>query len=254
MAWVSLAAILISGTILALFLGLIPTYAQICEIDERKHESCPYYNIALFSLIKITKFFDEHGGALTAVATIAIAWFTLSLRDATAEQGRLTQQSIDLTRAEFELARAEFIASHRPQLKIHFVRIVSGGRMRRPIVDQPIRVKFEIINIGTSEATVLKSAVYLAYSTQFDLPSLPDVPRNDVIEPDRRFYEGMSGTCEVSSDPWRADQHGGLLYLYGWIAYRDAMDNPRTTYFCPYQADAIGSFPPVDDPDCEQTY
>jgi hypothetical protein len=107
--WTLLAAtILLWATVAALF-GLIPTYAQICEVGEREHEHCAYYNIALFSFIKITKFLDDHGGALTAIATIAIAWFTLSLRDATTEQGRLTQQSIDL-------ARDEFISTQRPEL------------------------------------------------------------------------------------------------------------------------------------------
>lgn len=40
---------------------------------------------------------DENGATLTALATIAIAGFTLTLWLATTEQGRLTQQAIRLS-------------------------------------------------------------------------------------------------------------------------------------------------------------
>jgi len=57
----------------------------------------------------VWKFHDDHNGAVTAVATIAIALFTIVLARVTGQQARLTRQSIDL-------ARAEFVSTHRPRI------------------------------------------------------------------------------------------------------------------------------------------
>jgi hypothetical protein len=91
---------------------------------------------------------------------------------------------------------------------------------------------------------------------------LPDLPRNDVIEPDIRLYSGMSATCTAIGDQLSGAMHsdadalariGKILYLVGWIAYRDRRDNPRTTYFCRQYVPDLNRFIPVDDPECEQT-
>jgi hypothetical protein len=53
---------------------------------------------------------NDGGVLVTALATVAIAWFTLSLRDVSREQGRITD-------AQLSLAREEFTAEHRPWVK-----------------------------------------------------------------------------------------------------------------------------------------
>ena len=58
-------------------------------------------------------FIDENNGTLTALATIAIAAFTLTLWRATTEQGRLTRDAI-------ELGTKEFVATHRPKLRLRY--------------------------------------------------------------------------------------------------------------------------------------
>jgi hypothetical protein len=203
---------------------------------------------------------NEISTVITALATVAIGVFTYTLYRATTEQGRLTQQSIDLTKQSIDLAHAEFIASHRPQLKIYFCRILPFDSNRSPDA-QPLKVKFQIINIGNSEGTITRSAVQLAYLYPTDLPYLPDLPRNNIIEPDIRLYGGMSVTFTAIGDKLSGSMHSGILgrvgkilYLVGWIAYRDGRDNERTAYFCRQYMPELERFTPFDDLDCEQTH
>jgi hypothetical protein len=60
------------------------------------------------------RFINEHNGAITALATIVIAAFTMTLWFATNQQAHLTRDSI-------ELARADLIANYRPRLRVRNV-------------------------------------------------------------------------------------------------------------------------------------
>jgi hypothetical protein len=73
--WLAVGAI-----ILLLFLWLIPARGEICD-ENAKH--CATYSVVPFLIVKIGKFLDSLGVAITALATFAIAWFTLSLRQST---------------------------------------------------------------------------------------------------------------------------------------------------------------------------
>jgi hypothetical protein len=77
--WLCIGAILI-----VLFLSIIPSHYPICEVTEKSQEKdCPSYQFVPFIAIKVQQILDRMGGVLTALATIAIACFTLSLRQST---------------------------------------------------------------------------------------------------------------------------------------------------------------------------
>jgi hypothetical protein len=80
-------------------------------------------------------FIDENNGTLTALATIAIAGFTLTLWRATTEQGRLTRDAL-------KLARDEFIASHRPRLRVYAFEVSDRDLPH----DRPVCVLFRAQN------------------------------------------------------------------------------------------------------------
>lgn len=194
---------------------------------------------------------NENNGAVTAVATLAIAGFTLILWLATSRQARLTSDTIALT-------REDFLASHRPLLVVHSARVLEADQSKSPD-DQPLRVEFGVINAGTSAATVTGSAVYLDILYPIDRPYLP---RNDRIWP-RRYVVGATDTITVETDRYGYGNFIGnrnkIPYLSGWIVYEDSRGHARTTYFCRQfnrfpESNIDGRFVPVDDPDCEKTY
>src|SRR6202021_3731348 len=78
-AWLAIGAIYIVG-----LLSLIPAHYEICEVTEKtKEEQCTAYQLIPFAGIKVGYVLDKAGGIITALATIAIAVFTLTLKHAT---------------------------------------------------------------------------------------------------------------------------------------------------------------------------
>lgn len=106
-------------------------------------------NIILKSIIRLRlnaecglTFLDKDSGAITALATVAIAGFTLTLWRATTEQGRLAQKSIDLARDEFQ-------STHRPRIRIKHLFLESDIWQGEPIV-----VTLVCVNCGTTDAVL----------------------------------------------------------------------------------------------------
>lgn len=125
------------AALIVLLLSLIPSYYEICEISEKtKEEHCARYQVAQFLGIKIPQFLDRMGGVLTALATLAIAAFTLTLKrstdrlwdagerqlklaaDTAAAQSRDMQASIKTAEEANRLNKETFIASQRPWLNV----------------------------------------------------------------------------------------------------------------------------------------
>lgn len=70
--------------VLLLIIRLIPYYGQICEpAGEAKVANCTSYQLLPFIVFETAQFLDKMGGAITALATIAIAIFTFTLKRAT---------------------------------------------------------------------------------------------------------------------------------------------------------------------------
>ncbi len=198
----------------------------------------------------VIDFLQTYNGAVTAVATAFIAIFTVVLASVTGRQARLARESI-------ALARDEFLASHRPELKIHSIRILDSDQSVSPDA-QPVTVEFGIINAGTSAAHVTGSAVYLQYLWDEDRPYLPDLATNDLIVP-QRYDVGATNTCKVSTDRWGGlnrvnEENPKTLYLSGWVVYGDGSGRARTTFFCRQCEPDQTSFTLVSDPDCNWTY
>jgi hypothetical protein len=68
-----------------------PIYVDICSKDTYTGaENCPRYDVLGSSFDWIKNFAHEYHGILTALATIAIAWFTWTLQKSTRDLWRAT--------------------------------------------------------------------------------------------------------------------------------------------------------------------
>lgn len=77
--WILFGAALLIG-----FLALIPFNGEICEKpDNTGYKECAPHNFPVYLAFKTQKGLDALGVAITALATIAIAWFTWTLRKST---------------------------------------------------------------------------------------------------------------------------------------------------------------------------
>src|ERR1700730_11936488 len=81
MVWIVIGTALL---LLLLLLNFITYYGQICEpAGEAKVVNCTSYQLLPFIVFETAQFLDKMGGAITALATIAIAIFTFTLKRAT---------------------------------------------------------------------------------------------------------------------------------------------------------------------------
>jgi hypothetical protein len=166
----------VGAALVVLFLSLIPAHYEICEISEKtKDEHCASYQVAQFLGIKIPQFLDRMGGVLTALATVAIAAFTLTLKRATdrlwdagerqiqfAGESSATQshdmqasikaaaESAKAANRSAEVAENALIATDRAWISIK-AKIIGPLTFKDGFV--AINVRFDMTNVGKSPAT-----------------------------------------------------------------------------------------------------
>ncbi len=147
-------------------------------------------------------------GAITALATIAVAAFTLTLWLVTNNQVRL--------------AREEFTATHRPRLRIRGIQKDRGGAF------------IEITNVGESPAIITgvrgvfgrKDGIRWATERPNLLANVKPLEKSQQI-----LAAGESrGFCVSATEPGSSTD--GYLVLAGVIQYADANKIKRATGFC----------------------
>lgn len=125
-------------------IGLIPHTGEICKYNQYKdEEKCATHHVVKVLIFEAGKFLDDISVAVTAGATIAVAAFTWTL-------WRSTDKMWKLGGYQLQLARDEFNATHRPRMRIKFVRLVEPIEAGKPIMVQLVSV-----NYGDTNATVV---------------------------------------------------------------------------------------------------
>ncbi len=212
--------------------------------DAQKPESQRQGAVAIFLLCE-GEALDKNEGVITALGTLLIAAFTLTL-------WLVTGKAV-------ALSREEFAATHRPQIKIHSVKY-------DPIVNKEGDVDFDKIgarvifyNTGTGTATIS----VIRYSIRQRVGPLESgIFGTEVVPPNHaRIESGMGDSIEMPSDlEIRAARIAGdstsKVYLIGVIYYSDQRGGRRQTSFCR----VWGGTPqrriwcPADEPEYEYSY
>ena len=95
--------VLVFAIFACFFLSMIPSYGEICQVDEKtKKEECTRYHFALVDAWHTAKFFDDHNGAVTALFTIVLAISTIGLWSATKKLYDAGERQLEITREAAE--------------------------------------------------------------------------------------------------------------------------------------------------------
>jgi len=222
---------------------------QIC--GEAKDPDCGSYNVIFYSAWRLAKAADHWGGLITAVATVAIGYFTYTLYTTSAEQARLTRDSIDL-------ARQEFISTHRPKILVYGFNFF-GAATERGDTEDPIRVSFRYVNTGDSPAKIKMIGTKLVHLFKPTMPSEIDFAI-DRIDPPVEVESGRHG-FRLTTD--RFDQERFIfnsaadtysLVCVGVIVYADDIGTDRQMGFCRRYDDDSNRWVAMDEPEYEYSY
>jgi len=165
------------------------------------------------------QFLDAHEGALTALSTLLIAIFTLTLWLSTSRMAQLTDETI-------RLAREEFISTHRPKLIVRMVYFDGEDRS----------VKYEVANIGGVDGTLTTAhgAIHFEFLPhQVSYNSTPNI--YPIVIPagmHHEFTQSIGNKVTELFDHATVDGVEMIAYFIGCIYYTGPLGAPRRTAFC----------------------
>jgi len=259
--WLTLGTVYVVGLI-----ALIPAHGEICKDGAKTgEEACTSYSLLPFVFIKIGQALDALGVAITALATIAIAWFTWSLRrstdklwdagerqlklldDTSAAQSRDMQASVAAAEAAVSVAQD----TARRQLRAY---VCVAGLIRTKDPGEPdgpgFAIWIDVKNVGQTPA------YDLFHWAKIDVREFPLNGGFDIYcveSPSRCIIS--SGDKNIAFTAFKRDltpleeqailANGKAIYVYGEIDYRDIFGKRYINQFrfrCNGQGYPIGLF------------
>jgi len=198
---------------------------QICEYDQGTHQNnCSYYSLAFFLLIKSGDVINYYGPLITALATTAIAAFTLTLWQSSEKMWAITKRAAD---ASIDLERPRLLFG---ELRIRDYNTLGADQRPEPSKN----CEYVIENYGKTPAILQSSSVNLRC-----LQGLPAEPPYRNLKPwqDRVTYNGektapLSVAIPTEDLPLGDALQGFEIFLFGYFIFEDVFGVRRTTGFC----------------------
>jgi hypothetical protein len=237
-----------------LFLQLIPTHGQICEGTKSGSEHCTTYSTLPYLVVKIGRVLDSLGVAITALATIAIAWFTLSLRqstdklwDAGNEQRLSTERIAERQSADTRDAINAATKSAEASIKGNQIAVANAERQLRayvtvqevsmvvhragavmgaygPIEGPPHTYRFSVIVKNGGMTPAVNAKINISHgrfnnelSAGYHFPDSTNFG-NALIGPDTIWH---TPSITVPAHELQTPLVGEFHYLWGWVEYDD---------------------------------
>jgi hypothetical protein len=241
--------------VLAALIVYSPSVCQCIEQQDNSDGAQEYQYIASrvlgfcsVRLICFFGFFGDYSQGLSAIATIVIAAFTATLWRATTRQWQASN-------AQTEILKQQMLLANRPLIRARDITFA-----RELVVDEPVEVCLEFINIGAATAKIISSNVTILIKPIDVVPwrmfsRLPQpfdgeldtlekwIREHHPHEPDPTIPAGqtlnMTKTTHLGLHP--DDRKGvfdsGLLsvWVMGFVYYQDGTGQHRNMGFC-YQA------------------
>jgi hypothetical protein len=222
--------VLIFGIVLWVSSGA-PTSAEICnKSNETGEEQCASYHIALVTIWHIAKFFDDHHGLVTALATIAIGAFTFTLWRSTRELWTVTKIAAEYIPA-VEGAYV-YVLLKKETLDEDF-QMIETGKIRP---DFMIEIRVSLKNFGKTPAVIERFSAILSYvsgaSTKHGTEAT--IQPNTIIgtsdEVPANFLK-ITAPLLSQSEATHIRKHEASLLLKGTLVYSDIWGDKWTIIF-----------------------
>ncbi len=246
------------GLLAALFVAALESdfRGQVCEYDQAtRNEYCTTYSFLPFLLIQIFKSLNDYGVAITALATVAIGAFTLTLKLSTdklweaakdqiaaAENAAKIQsadmnESIAVAKEAAEVARQSLVTVQRAFV---FIDSFQGN-----IVNHNLIVAPKWRNSGTTPTRFMTNWVnWKQFASEppddFIFPDLGE-DGNPINEKDMNFtpaFVGPNATTFAQAHVIPRETLSAMrdnqarVFIWGWAMYQDVFGAPHVTKFC----------------------
>jgi hypothetical protein len=257
------------AALIVLVFSLVPTHYDICDAAEKsKEERCTPYQVVPFVSIKVAQILDKAGGIITALATIAIALFTFTLKRATdklwdagerqlelltttnAAQSRDMRESIRVGKTAADaaaLSARAAVALELPVIRVEPGRFVWGKSSEG---DQPETEYFDIqwfdlANLGRTNAYPIE--IRWGWFVGDKLPDTPIYVFRKPFDIDAILKPEVSGEIQVRSemlltpgDAWKILRNNTKLWLYCSLTYDYFMQTRHDAGFCWLRYETFG--------------
>jgi hypothetical protein len=187
-----------------------PPYHYYCENNQANY----YYCAANKVLVALGDLIDEHDGAITALATIAIAWFTWTLRES-------SEKMWDVANRTLEMTKVDMVADM----------VFQQGKIKDTSFTPVASVSF--INTGRSRATDVTMWMSIGARKlpvqDSDFPNRkPAVMSRAEVGPQRNTTVDVSFSKSLSADELTEFREGrAALFVWGEIEYGTIFDQAR---------------------------
>jgi hypothetical protein len=220
---------------------------DICKESNTGYEQCTPYNLIPFILIQIREGLHSIEGIIAALATIAIAWFTWTLRQSTEKMWIETKKAANaadlsakaVTIVEFPIIRSAWVG---PEL-LYVDELVGLDKPYEGVPNHGPPTKFSAIaeveyhNYGRSPAFPV--GILVGYTVADKLPEIPVYRKIGHPAPSAVVKERDVGKIETHfgfelSDIERTQiaESKAVLWFYILMTYIDIMDRPHEIGSC----------------------
>jgi hypothetical protein len=216
------------GLILVVLIGasyFVPLYEDICDQSEQTGaKECAPYHLVTYTLWHLFKALDAASVAITALATFAIAWFTLTLRRSTDRLWKAGDDQMALTR---EMSIRQMRA---------YVSLEASPDKPAVYDGKAFAVVLKAVNRGQTPAYKLRALArvcILPHPFEGMLPRRKEKVRNasaSILGPGQEFSVPASLLNITPIEGIRLNS-GWRFHIWGALYYQDAFKKRRVTRF-----------------------
>ena len=194
---------------------------------------------------RILNFVDLHNGAVTAVATIFIATFTIVLAVVTRRQARLTRIVAKAAQRSASVAERALVELERP---FAFVEVIDAGIGINPTTGFLIgfagqQFRFQVINYGRTPAFLIdrltvwpiEAGSAMPYEINPETQRGPQFLAGSTAGYDRPYEESRSLSPDVCDSKRMATPQSweeNRVFFIGYVRYQDIFGNIYVNGFC----------------------